>query len=345
MTFGKIFKVAIVATLLGNLSMWASAPDNYYTSCENKSGSELLKALYSVVGTHTAISYDALYDLYKISDVKSNGLIWDIYSTKEWSPTSDRCGSTISYVGHCFNREHSMPKSWFNNNTPMLTDAFHIYPTDGKVNGQRSNYPYGECSGGTTLSSTIANVQALGRLGTSTFEGYTGIVFEPDDEFKGDLARGYFYMAAAYNNDIANWSSDMLAGNNYPAFTEWSINLLLKWHRQDPVSEKETTRNEAIYAVQKNRNPFIDHPELVEYIWGDKKSEQWTLTAGTVEKFTLPVSGSTLEIGSTSVNYRRSKSLIVKGQSLQNDVAVTVTGAGFKASATTLTAADVNSNA
>ena len=100
-------------------------------------------------------------------------------------------------------------------------------------------------------------------------------MFEPDDQYKGDFARTYFYMAAAYNSLIDDWHSDQLAGNSYPAFSDWSVEMLMKWHRQDPVSKKETDRNEVIYRWQHNRNPFIDHPELAEYIWGDKKDEGW----------------------------------------------------------------------
>ncbi len=135
----------------------------------------------------------------------------------------------------------------------MYSDAFHIYPTDGKVNGQRSNFPYGECANGTYVA-THNGIRALGKLGSCTFPGYSGKVFEPDDEYKGDFARSYFYMAACYNDRISTWSSPMLSGNNYPAFTTWAVNLLLKWHRQDPVSEKEIKRNDAVYARQKNRN-------------------------------------------------------------------------------------------
>lgn len=107
--------------------------------------------------------------------------------------SKEQCGQ-YSTLGDCYNREHSFPKSWFNDDSPMVSDAFHIYPTDGKVNSQRNNYPYGECANGTTLSPN-GKVKALGKLGTSTFPGYSGTVFEPDDEYKGDFARSYFYMA------------------------------------------------------------------------------------------------------------------------------------------------------
>jgi len=317
----------------------AAEPDGYYSSCENKSGAALLSALYSKVGPHTTVSYDGLWTVYAQSDVKPNGKIWDMYSTKEWPVSSQRCGN-YKYVGDCYNREHSFPKSWFDDRPPMVSDAFHIYPTDGKVNGQRSNFPYGECTGGITLPSHNG-VDALGRLGTSTFPGYTGKVFEPVNEYKGDFARSYFYMAAAYNTRIASWSSDMLSGDAYPAFKTWAINLLLKWHRQDPVSDKERNRNDAVYGYQKNRNPFIDHPELAEYIWGDKKGQNWTLNASADPKIILPVDGSTIDLGTVSTGIQRAMSVSVAGEGLTEDVTVTITGNGFTASAKTLDAQDV----
>lgn len=310
-------------------------PANYYKSCDGKSGEALLKQLESVVGPHTTVSYDGLWTLYRTTDVDANGKIWDMYSTKRWN-TGEKCGN-YSKVGDCYNREHSFPKSWFNEKSPMKSDAFHVYPTDGKVNGQRSNYPFGECAGGTTLSAP-SGIKALGRLGSSTFPGYSGKVFEPDDEYKGDFARTYFYMAAAYNDKIGGFSSDMLAGNSYPAFKQWAVNLLLKWHRQDPVSKKETDRNEAVYASQKNRNPFIDHPELAEYIWGDKKGEKWYVSGSPEPEITLPVNNSTVDFGLTAVNYQVSRSIQVKGTNLAAAVTATVSDSRFKVSPASVSA-------
>ncbi len=321
-------------------SVSAAEPSDYYSSCENKSGASLLSALQAKVGPHTTISYSGLYTVYAESDVRANGTIWDMYSTKQWAVSGPRCGN-YSLVGDCYNREHSFPKSWFNDASPMYSDAFHIYPTDGKVNGQRSNFPYGECANGTTLPSNNG-VDALGRLGTSTFPGYTGKVFEPVDEYKGDFARTYFYMAAAYNDRIASWNSDMLAGNKYPAFSTWAINLLLKWHRQDPVSQKEIDRNEAVYSFQENRNPFIDHPELAEYIWGDKTTENWTLGASSQPELSTPVDGSTISFGAVAVGKARTVNIVVSGKNLSDNISVSVSGTGFAASASILKASEVN---
>ncbi len=321
------------------MSVNAATPSGYYDSCEGKKGSALLSQLNSVVGSHTTLSYSDLWDLYTTSDVDANGKIWDMYSTKRWN-TSEKCGN-YGAVGDCYNREHSLPKSWFKKASPMYSDAFHIYPTDGKVNGQRSNHPFGECANGTTLSAP-GGIKALGKLGTSTFPGYSGTVFEPDDEYKGDFARSYFYMAAAYNDRISSWDSDMLAGNSYPVFSQWAINLLMKWHEQDPVSDKEIARNEAVYKQQHNRNPFIDYPDLADHIWGDKTAQAWYSEGAPDPTITLPVDNSTVDFGITATNYQISRSISVKGKNLSSAVAVAVNDSRFTLSATSLSASAVN---
>lgn len=324
------------------LSGQAAAPAGYYKSCEGKNGKQLLSALYNVIGSHTTVSYDGLWEVFKTSDVRDNGSVWDMYSTKEWVVGQSKCGN-YKNVGDCINREHSFPKSWFNDAKPMYSDAFHLYPTDGKVNGQRSNYPFGECSGGTTLPSN-GSVKALGKLGRSTFSGYSGTVFEPADEYKGDFARSYFYMATCYYDKISSWNSDMLAHNNYPAFSTWALELLLKWHRQDPVSKKETDRNDAVYAHQRNRNPFIDHPELVEYIWGNKNGSEWT-PGGTVEAIlSSPYEGARYDIGVTGIDVERSVNIPVKGSGISSPVTATITGKGFSLSNTSIAADLVNNS-
>ena len=332
----RYLKGAVLALALASTAVaFAAEPAGYYSTCENKSGAALLSALCKKVGPHTNVGYNGLLSLYKTSDVYSDGTIWDMYSTKHWKP-GITCGN-YKKVGDCYNREHSFPKSWFNDAQPMYSEAFHIYPTDGKVNGQRSNFPYGECANGTTLPSN-GSVKALGRLGSCTFPGYSGTVFEPDDQYKGDFARSYFYMAAAYNDKIAGWNSKMLAGNNYPAFSSWAINLLLKWHREDPVSQKELDRQEVVYGAQHNRNPFIDHPELAEYIWGNKKGQNWSTNISADPAFLLPSDGSTVDFGVTAVGLARTKAVTVKAEGLKEAISVSVSGAGFAAGTTSIAA-------
>ena len=343
----NLYKTSLIAagtalSLTATLPLSASEPSGYYASCEGKTGKALLQQLQAVIDGHTVVNYKSLYDVYDDSDRHPDGTIWDMYSTKNWGKSFEavKCGN-YSVVGDCVNKEHSFPKSWFNDASPMMSDAFHIYPTDGKVNGQRSNYPYGECANGTYLPDN-GNVKPLGKLGSSTFPGYSGKVFEPDDQYKGDFARSYFYMAARYNDKISSWNSPMLAGNNYPCFSSWSVELLLKWHRNDQVSDKETVRNDAVDKHQHNRNPFIDHPELVEYIWGDKVGQPWSLSLGKEPKFTTPVDNSTVDLGLTALNLPAKTTVTVTGVNLKQDATVAVSGNGFAVSATSLTVAEIN---
>lgn len=242
----------------------AQIPAGYYDNATGKTGATLKTALYNIIKGHTVISYDALINAYKTTDQKPNGTIWDMYSNCTYTIGTKQCGN-YSAECDCYNREHSFPQSWFAKASPMVSDIFHIYPTDGKVNGMRNNYPYGVVTNPTYTSGNGS------KLGPCTFPGYTGIVFEPIDEYKGDFARSYYYMATRYENLIASWQSnanEILNGTSYPCFDPWFINLLATWNAADPVSQKEIDRNNVIYtSFQHNRNPFIDHPEYAGMIW------------------------------------------------------------------------------
>lgn len=258
----------------------AQIPQGYYSSAKGSKGSALKTALFKIVSSHTARSYSDLWEDFKTTDVRDDGKIWDMYSNAtSYTPGGPQQGVNASSEGESYNREHSFPKSWFNDATPMYTDLFHLYPTDSYVNNRRSNYPFGETKG-----ERYQSAGGFSKVGNCTVEGYSGIVFEPADEYKGDFARTYFYMATAYEDRIASWSCDMLAGNKYPAYADWALTMLLRWAAEDPVSEKEKNRNEAVYSIQHNRNPYIDFPGLEQYVWGN-----WTTTAFDPDNYETPV--------------------------------------------------------
>jgi len=269
----KQFHLIIPLSLLLILGSHVSAqiPAGYYDNAQGLTGAELKTALGDIIDNHTVLSYSTLWTAFEDTDKKPNGKVWDMYSDVpggtppyEYTFGSDQCGN-YSGEGDCYNREHSFPRSWFFDASPMESDLFHIVATDGYVNGQRGSYPYGEVG---TATWTSLNGS---KKGNSNFPGYSGIVFEPIDEYKGDFARGYLYMATRYEYLIDDWSSPMLNGTSFPAFTDWALSLLLQWHQQDPVSSKEIDRNNAIYIWQGNRNPFIDHPEFAALIWGEQQ--------------------------------------------------------------------------
>ena len=255
----------LLALVLQAFAQGANNTGTYYQSADGKKGRELKTAMSGIIRPHTQLSYNGLWEAFKSTDRRDDGKVWDMYScvTDYVFVTS---GSNYKQEGDCYNREHSMPKSWFDDGYPMYTDLTHLVPTDGYVNGRRSNYPFGETDG-----EMYKSEQDFSKLGKSTISGYSGIVFEPNDEYKGDFARIYFYMVTCYENNVSTWESDMLAKNKYPAFTDWALEMLMHWAEEDPVSKKEIDRNNAVYELQGNRNPFVDYPGLEEYIWGDKQ--------------------------------------------------------------------------
>lgn len=249
-------------------------PAGYYTSANGLTGFTLKTALYNIIKGHTSVSYDDLYTYYAKTDAKPGNVVWDMYSDNpSGTPayiyhhvSSDQCGSYNSEAD-CYNREHSFPASWFNDGTPMYSDLFLVVPTDGYVNNRRSNYPFGDVG---TASWTSTNGS---KLGNCSYPGYSGTVFEPIDAYKGDFARSMFYIVTRYENVIATWYSNTteaghaLTNNNTVCFQTWYLNMLYQWHVDDPVSTKEIARNDSVYKIQHNRNPYIDHPEWVAVVW------------------------------------------------------------------------------
>lgn len=272
-------KTLLLISMLIGFSAWAGIPNGYYTNAVGKHDEALMTALEGIIYNHTLLSYNYMWTAYDSTDVADDGYYIDMYSTCKYNHDSYHVGNA-TYVGQGLNREHSFPKSWFGGEiAPMFTDLTMLIPTDGYVNQRRSNNPYGVCAGGMTYVNEEMGVSMRGKLGTSTYNGYTATVFEPDDEYKGDFARIYFYMVTCYKSEVSQWpGSGQLdySTNNYKAFSTWSMKLLMEWHRADPVSTKEIKRNEAVYRLQGNRNPFIDHPELAEHIWGTKQNVVWT---------------------------------------------------------------------
>ncbi len=259
-------KYMFITLLITVSSLWTQIPAGYYDNASGLTGPALQAALHDIIDGHYARTYTELWTDFQTTDVKPNGKVWDMYSDipgqtppYEYTFVTNQCGN-YSGEGSCYNREHSWPKSWFNEGDPMYTDLFHLVPTDGYVNGRRSNYPYGEVS---SPSWTSLNGS---KLGPNTYPGYSGTAFEPIDAYKGDFARNYFYMSTRYLNEDGGWdTNDMVSGSQ---LLEWAQNMLMEWHEADPVSNKELDRNDAVYRIQGNRNPYIDNPEYVALVWG-----------------------------------------------------------------------------
>ena len=272
----NIFKraSALNMLLILALQLMAQGPNNtgtYYQSADGKKGSALKTAMCGIIKNHDQLSYGDLWEAFKSTDKRPDGKVWDMYSTYEFEFGTDQDRGQSAEEGELYNREHSVPNSWFHKDYPMYSDLIHLIPTDKCINNKRGSYPFGE-----TNRPTYTSNDGFSKLGPSSVSGYSGTVFEPNDEYKGDFARIYFYMATCYEDNVSTWESDMLAHNKYPAFTTWALNMLLRWAAEDPVSQKEIDRNNAVDKLQRNRNPYVDYPGLEQYVWGEYKDQTFS---------------------------------------------------------------------
>ena len=287
----RLISTVYMLTMAVALS-WAQ-PNNtgsYYAAANGKKGQALKTAMFEIIKIEKAgWTYDGLKTAYKTTDTRPDGYLRDWYSKITNYEPGSNCAGSFSEEGDGYNREHLVPQSWFSKKDPMRCDAFHVVPTDAKVNNMRSDNPFGEV--GTITNHSYNNYCKLGKAKDGL--GYTGTVFEPGDDVKGDIARAYFYMATCYQDKISSWASNATAsyvfdGNTYPGLTNWTLEMMIRWSAEDPVDNVEKARNEAIYNKQRNRNPFIDYPGLEEYIWGTMTNVEFDYTNGQVTYVTPP---------------------------------------------------------
>ncbi len=310
----KILRLLVSAALsLIVCPLFAEAPSGYYSSLTGKKEGELKTAIYNIIHSFTQISsYSALPSYFQRTDVYPESRRW-------WDMYSDIPLFAPSFSG--LNREHSFPKSWWGGSQTVsaYVDLNHLYPSEMKANSAKSNYPLGEVSDATFDNGVVrVGYPVNGQGGGARF------VFEPNDEYKGDFARTYFYMVTCYQNLTWRYTY-MLSQNLYPTLNPWSIDLLMKWHHEDEVSQKEIDRNEAVFQIQNNRNPFIDMPELADYLWGSKKGENFTPGSVPVEpvgdpELIAPVKNMELQFNQVAIGHTATAKLLVKGKNLTGNI-------------------------
>ncbi len=395
--FSLVFAVVLLLPLPVRATISSYTPttaaelkNSYYTNLEGKNGSTLFSAVVTATGgvkhTYTKLTYDELWTAYITSDVYPTGhahagKIWDMYANCYYA-TSAHVTQMKAECDGGYNREHSLPKSWFGGssdykNTNQGCDLVHLVPTDAYVNSDRGNYAFGEV--GTVVKQfeiskrgTSVNTLSVSKSTISGTSVSTGAptVFEPADDYKGDFARIYFYMRAHYpslnlaqaDGGTKHFSSTTSAASDSKyGLTDYSVILLMKWHRQDPVSQKEIDRNNAIEKMQGNRNPFVDYPCLAEYLWGEHAGETFSLSTavGSFENSftpgvsdgcacstepTLTVNPTSLTVDPVAVNGTSTKTFTVTGANLTGNITITKTsGSGyFTVSSSSIAAASAN---
>ena len=265
--------IAIASLFIKDISI------GYYDRANGLYGAALKTAMHDIIRDHECLNFDenttARYwwdNYFKKTDWSSDGYFLDMYSNEKHT----------TYVGgNVQNREHCMPRSWWGKRDKYSSydangDLHNIFPSDYNANAAKSNLPLGEVG-------IIKFDNAVSKVGNNTYpNGYRGQVFEPAGEYKGDFARVYFYMLTCYEDYSYDWKDDakksMLQAEAYPGLQPWALEMLIKWNNEDPISDKEIARNNAVYKIQGNRNPFVDCPELVSHIWGDSKDQPFFIS-------------------------------------------------------------------
>lgn len=278
---------------------YAEIPASYYQSLDGRQSNDLCKAIANLAAGHSVITYgDKSWKAFEKTDIRvinGRSCWYDMYSNNiVWLPAHD-----------ALNIEHSVPNSWWGGKSgskEAYADLMHLYPSDQNANNQKKNNPIGE------VENPRLHDNGLTKIGTPKqgLGGGAATVFEPADEFKGDFARAYFYIFTSYAG--IDWTKGDKNGVRYMLDTNdrllpWAAEMLLRWNEADPVDDRELTRNEEIYKLQGNRNPFIDYPQLANYIWGEKAQSTFSLSGESpAEAINRPEAPSISDAWMTGVN-------------------------------------------
>jgi len=326
--------------LLLSISVFAQIPPGYYDSAIGKKQAELKTALHLKIKVANVPSYGSgagsTWAAFAKTDVRpEDGTVWDMYSNNHvaFNGTSAASGMNI---------EHSFAKSWWGDGRQAASDVGHLKPSNSTANSAKGSWPMAVVDGTTTFNNGCIKV---GK--SSSKPGMTIDAWEPADEYKGDFSRAYMYMVTAYEDYASIWtgnSINQLDNNTYPVFEQWTVDLLLKWSRQDPVSQKEITHNNELYKIQSNRNPYIDYPLMAEYVWGNLMTVPFSPT-GTVDYpyISTPTNGAIVDFGKVVYQQTASTSINLKALNLTSDLTLTLGGtnaANFSVPNTTITKAD-----
>jgi len=311
--------IVISILLFAEYAAYAAVPSGYYYFARNKKKDALKTALHDYGAAQKLLDYGGgqgfTWEGFYYTDRNADNSVVDMYSD------SVRYFDGFKAVNN-MNIEHSFPKSWWGGaNVSAYRDLFHLYPADDITNITKSNLPLGEVTSTPTLDNGVS------KIGKNGFEtSYADNCFEPADEYKGDFARSYFYISTIYQDYASLWQSPMMNNNTYPVWKKWAIDLLLKWSEQDPVSPKELARQEVVYQIQGNRNPFIDYPDLASYIWGKDTLSVYPFQEETGPFLVTPRQGTAVDFGVILQNDTKTQTLHLLGVNISSDIQVSLSG-------------------
>lgn len=308
-------KLLILLILLISLSKYtySSIPAGYYHEIDSLCGEQLLLKLSEICSKAQYLNYGSGFGStwygFFYTDRNQDSTLIDMYSN-EIRYFSDYNAINGVHI------EHSFPKSWWGGyENYTFKDLHHIFPADAITNIYKNNLPLG-------IVDNVIYDNGKSKIGTSTL--YEGNCFEPSDEYKGDFARAYFYVATIYHNLYHQWNSPMLDNNSYPMWKSWALNLLLSWHYSDPISDKELKRQEVVYNIQHNRNPFIDYPELIDFIWGNNSNNPYRLINDTLPYIASPTIWDVIDLGTNYINTIVSDTISLKWNNLNQNISLKI---------------------
>ena len=316
------FSLFLIASLLLCLSQ---AQNDYYRSVEGLRKAELKTALHDLIQPARVLGYGGKGEGYTWAgfyetDMLEGGYVRDRYSHVQRQFNADK--TAVSNM----NIEHIWANSWWGhvvNNA--YCDLFNLYPADATANGRKSNNPIGVVDG------AVAYENGVVKVGKSTSYRTDSIitVWEPADEWKGDFARTYFYMATCYQHMRDLWTTNegwlTVDGSDWPTMRPWVYQLMLQWAKVDPVDDIERDRNEVIYGIQGNRNPFVDYPQLCEYVWGDSTEWRFYIDAHSTEaELFVPAASQRIDYGLQALSRGLETFITIRGRNIEGGVDVAV---------------------
>ena len=314
--------------------------NDYYRKAEGLRGIELKAALHDIIQPDRVLGYGGgpgkTWSGFWLTDQMDNLQVRDRYSDIVRYLNPDM--SAVSNM----NIEHIWANSWWGHlRNNAYCDLFNLYPADATANGRKSNNPIGVVDG------TVAYTNGMTKVGKSSSYRADSLItaWEPADEWKGDFARTYFYMATCYSHMTSLWTTTeglLTVDPNSPLLMRpWVYNLMLEWAEADPLDEIEQQRCEAIYTIQGNRNPFVDYPELCQYIWGDKTDVQFYCSEEQGAEIFVPASEEEIDFGLHPLSRPFSAKVQVRGRGLSEGARLTVDNGCFSLAKTVLSANEI----
>lgn len=331
--FNVIKHVLLLFVLAWSIQVWGQdIPEGYYDNAIGKKKAELKTTLFNIIKKANVLGYGSgagkTWSGFVQVDVDKNGYYVDMYSSNKVKANGNSAGSGM-------NIEHSFAKSWWGRTkNQAYQDIQQLRPSNSTANSAKGSWPMAEVDGDGKYNNGVIKVgKSTNRPGGSID------AWEPSDEFKGDFARIYMYMVTCYEDFDQKWtgnSTPQLDNNTYPVFEPWTVDLLLEWAREDPVSDWEIQRNDKVYLIQGNRNPYVDYPELAEYVWGDKTDTEWIPGGSNEPAIVAPKDGTEINMGATAINVPLLKTVKVRARNLNEDIKVKIAGTGFSVNMPTI---------